>query len=263
MLKKIGFLTIATILSLALFGCGRAPLGNAALSGTVVDATTGEAVPEASVCLLLNGSEAVCDLTDINGEYLLEHLPAGMQTFRVRAAGHTTYEQQIELFAGETATGNFAASPSLSGDDWRVVLSWGENPGDLDSHLWVPVTGGYNEIYFSSKGNCAASPWACLDVDDTSSYGPETTTVTQTANGTYAFAVHWYAGTGTWAGSGAVVRIYNASGLVREFQVPADTGHTAKSWWYVFDFDNGNITVHNVIQDDPPLASSTSSLQAK
>lgn len=264
LIKKVGLFAILSTLVVALFSCsGGVPRGNATLEGKVVNATTGVAIFEASVCMLFHGAEAICDLTDAEGDYTLEHLPAGMQTFRIRAAGHTPYEQQIELVDGETTTGNFASNPELTGDDWRIVLSWGQDPRDLDSHIWVPLSGGgYNEVFYRAKGDCDASPWSCLDVDDTTSYGPETTTITQIASGTYPYAIHWYAGEGTWAGSDAVVRVYNATGLVREFHVPNDTTHTVKSWWYIFDFNNGNITVHNVIQNDPPLASSAS-LQTK
>ncbi|WP_457638001.1 carboxypeptidase regulatory-like domain-containing protein [Oceanithermus sp.] len=258
--NRIGLLTIVLLLSLALFGCGSGvPRGNATLEGTVVDATTAQPVPSASVCMLYLGTEAICDVTGSDGGYRLENLPAGSQTFRIRAEGHTTYEQQIELTDGEVTTSDFAANPEITGGEWRIVLSWGEDPSDLDSHLWVPLsaTSTY-EVFYANKGDCQASPWACLDVDDTTSYGPETITISQ-FTGTYPYAVHWYDGTGSWAGSDATVRVYNSSGLVREFSVPNDTTHFDDSWWYVFDISSsGIVTVYNQVQNDPPLSSSAS-----
>ncbi len=266
--RRLPFLAVSLFLGALIAGCsGGVPVGNASVRGTVVDATTGDPIAQAAVCMLYNGQEARCTQSDSDGAYAMERLPAGLQTFRVRAEGHVTYEQQIMLIDGETTTSNFAPSPGISGDGWRIVLSWGEDPSDLDSHLWVPISGGgYDEVYFSAKGDCAASPYACLDVDDTSSYGPETITITEVASGTYAYALHWYTGTGTWDGSEAVVRVYNSSGLVREFTAPDDVGdpYDGKRWWYIFDFDNGNITVHNTIQADPPLPSAVgSSLSVK
>lgn len=262
MLKKPGLVAGLFILAILFFGCGSAPLGNANLTGTVVDATSNEALSGAKVCLLIDGREAVCNLTNGEGTFFLNGLPDGPQTIRASATGYITYDQQVELVEDETVSLVFASSPGLNEGDWRIVLSWEEYPEDLDSHLWVPIFGGYDEIYYSSQGNCMGSPWACLDVDDTTSYGPETITITELANEKYAFAVHWFGGSGSWARSGAVARIYNADGLVREFSAPANSTSAVKSWWYVFDFDNGNIVPHNIIQNTPPLTSSAS-LQTK
>lgn len=66
----------------------------------------------------------------------------------------------------------YAISPVMTNlDGMRVVLSWGEKPFDLDSHLIFP--GGH--IYFDSKEGTDAN----LDVDDTDSYGPETVTISK------------------------------------------------------------------------------------
>jgi len=260
--RKLGFLIILLVSAFVLYGCGGgSTLGNATLEGIVTDATNNHVVPNAHICLILNGAEAACTGTNVEGRYRFTHLPAGAQTIRVRANGYIIHEERINLLDNQTITANFILSPTLSESGWRIVLSWGENPYDLDSHLWVPTHSGYSHIYFSGKGNCGDSPWACLDIDDTTSYGPETITISRMQSGVYVYALQWYAGSGTWAGSNAVVRIYNSGGLVREFHVPNDTTHTAKSWWYIFDLNNGQITVHNTIQNDPPhLPSSSLSL---
>ena len=78
------------------------------------------------------------------------------------------------------------------------TLTWGENPRDLDSHLWTPDNA---HIYFDNK----TEDGAALDYDDTSSYGPEHVAITTLHDGEYLYSVHWYAGTGTWGESGAVV----------------------------------------------------------
>ncbi len=143
------------------------------------------------------------------------------------------------------------------------MLSWGQDPSDLDSHLWVPQGTGFYEVYFGDEGTCDADPWACLDVDDTDSYGPETITITQMQGGTYSYAVHWYSGTGSWAGSDAVVKVYDASGLLKTYYAPSDTTFGEDSWWYVFDLDGGVIVTKDSLSDTPPLPSSVSVQQVK
>lgn len=64
----------------------------------------------------------------------------------------------------------YALSPVLKDlDSMRIVLNWGKNPLDLDSHLSYKN----QHIYWDVKQGLAAN----LDVDDVDSYGPETVTI--------------------------------------------------------------------------------------
>ncbi|MET4875816.1 YfaP family protein, partial [Escherichia coli] len=104
-------------------------------------------------------------------------------------------------------------------DGMRVVLSWGEKPFDLDSHLIFP--GGH--IYFDSKEGTDAN----LDVDDTDSYGSETVTISKKHFGeSYIYAVQDYSNKGLpnsnyLSASKAKVFVYVGSSLVRSYSVPA------------------------------------------
>lgn len=83
----------------------------------------------------------------------------------------------------------------------QFILTWGEKPSDLDSHLTVPTTTGITtrgHVYFSSKGSPTDYPYAWLDVDDTSSYGPEVVTVTRKLQGTYRYCIHNWSGQSSW-----------------------------------------------------------------
>ena len=62
----------------------------------------------------------------------------------------------------------------MTAGQFRFILTWGEEPRDLDSHLWIPTgVGIYTHVYFSNRGTLlGASPYAELDVDDTYSFGP-------------------------------------------------------------------------------------------
>jgi uncharacterized protein YfaP (DUF2135 family) len=74
------------------------------------------------------------------------------------------------------------------------VLYWGELPSDLDSHLVGPdVSGEKFHIYYSNMSYYSNDvKMADLDLDDVSSYGPETTTIYSPTDGMYAFYVHNY-----------------------------------------------------------------------
>lgn len=137
----------------------------------------------------------------------------------------------------------------------RITLTWGENPSDLDSHLFTPpVEGTAYHVYFSSRGSQTVAPYADLDVDDTSSFGPENIVVAQNAPGTYRYAVHHFSGSATLASSGAHVKVIPRVGAPREIDVP--TAASSARWWHVFDMDGatGVVTIVNRLQDAPPQA---------
>jgi hypothetical protein len=71
-----------------------------------------------------------------------------------------------------------------------VTLTWGEEP-DVDLHAFEPD--GSHVFYINKQGTSGA-----LDVDDTSSFGPEHYTVScaNLVAGTYKFGVNYFAGSG-------------------------------------------------------------------
>lgn len=148
------------------------------------------------------------------------------------------------------------------GDFWaQFTLTWGENPRDIDSHLWTPeIESSSYHIYYMTRGDTNSAPYADLDYDDVSSYGPEHITIHQAFPGTYIYAVYHYAGTGTIASSEAQVHIFEPDGDVRTMSVP--TGDTLVGdhwWWRVCEIDGttGAITVINLLTAGSPLPFST------
>jgi len=144
----------------------------------------------------------------------------------------------------------------------RFVLTWGASPSDLDSHLWTPPISGQNHhIYFANRNSYSVDVWpyADLDVDDTSSYGPETVTIAQLFPGTYRYSVYNYSGSPAIGTSGAKVAVFNSLGLIGEYRI-ATSG--SGRWWHVFEIDGatGSLRLINTINDqsnkdfDPLLA---------
>lgn len=158
----------------------------------------------------------------------------------------STWDSNVYNLIASSLGGTISTS-----NNYRIVLTWGNSPSDLDSHLWTPVIDGTtHHLYFSYKGTCEASPYACLDVDDTSSYGPETMTISRPFQGKYAYGVYNYSG-GNISGTNANVKIYNNSGLLRELTVP-QTGDGR--WWDVFEIDGetGSLTINNTVRTTSP-----------
>ncbi|MEO8516026.1 MAG: tetratricopeptide repeat protein, partial [Flavobacterium sp.] len=131
-------------------------------------------------------------------------------------------------------------------DGLRVVLTWGSNPEDIDSHISYPG----NHICYYHKTGVMAN----LDVDDTDSFGPETITIERKQPGQkYIYAVHDYTDKDVRSGnrlsnvSDARVFIYIGNTLIRSYKVPRnETGNT----WVVFMIDeNGSFQDINKFYD--------------
>ncbi|HAW1356665.1 TPA: tetratricopeptide repeat protein [Escherichia coli] len=183
------------------------------LSATVKD----KRIEGASVTLQRNGAQSVSGITNTSGSISLGTSFADNKDalLIVKKEGYSNLMVKCPC-AGMT----YAISPVMTNlDGMRVVLSWGEKPFDLDSHLIFP--GGH--IYFDSKEGTDAN----LDVDDTDSYGPETVTISKKHFGeSYIYAVQDYSNKGLpnsnyLSASKAKVFVYVGSSLVRSYSVPA------------------------------------------
>ncbi len=129
-----------------------------------------------------------------------------------------------------------------------ITLSWGENPSDLDSHLTGPNgSGGQFLIYYIDKTTTVNGKGIFLDVDDTTSFGPEITTITRLAEaGTYSFYVHLYGGTGsTFTSPTEVSHYYREEEIV---YTPASEDTT--ECWHVFDIVATENTTDDNIEFD-------------
>ncbi|HHV80203.1 TPA: hypothetical protein GXX44_00785 [bacterium] len=251
-IKLLLFVTLLFFATGQLGGCLSCVTGTGSISGTVKNAVTGDALSGATV-----KAGGIQTTTGSNGTYKLENVPAGTQTVTASKTGYITDSKQVLVVGDqETTNVNFALSPPTAAGQIRIVLTWGENPEDLDSHLLVPTSDnngdlGY-EVYFGEEGSDTAYPFAKLDTDDTTSYGPETVTIYQRYTQKYKYFVHHWYGTGDLAHSGAVVKVYSGASLIKTYNVP--TTQTANHfYWYVFDINSdGSITDRNVIQASAP-----------
>ena len=95
-------------------------------------------------------------------------------------------------------------------------------------------------------------------MDDTTSYGPETTTIHQTADGKYYFYVHHYSGSGSIAStSAAQVEVYKGDEIIATYNAPLNQG--SGRYWNVFVLDTvaETITPVNNVTDSPSTGSAS------
>lgn len=235
-------------------------VGRGGFSGQITDALTGD--PVSGVTLQLRSgwnapeeSEVIQTLTtDSNGEFLYDitelygtvwGLPSGAYSLTAAKEDYTTMQFNVIVRPNEvTENQNATISPVLADDEYRIVLRWGETPRDLDSHYnAVTADGSREHIYYSNMNGKTAN----LDWDNTSSYGPETITVTgfdQLRNG-FTYSVHDYTNEGydyctELSSSGAYVTLLHGDDRPRIYYVPTGRDGTV---WNVFSIDkNGIIT---------------------
>ncbi|SFQ37337.1 MULTISPECIES: tetratricopeptide repeat protein [Pseudomonas] len=193
------------------------------LSAVVKD----QKIADAEVLVQRNGAQSVVGRTNAQGQVTLttDFADDPSNLLIIKKPGYSNLVVKCPC-SGMT----YAISPVMQNlDGLRVVLTWGANPSDLDSHMIFPG----NNIYFRNQQGDDAH----LDVDDVDSYGPETITLEKKHYGeSYVYAVHDYSNQGRPASrqlsaSQAKVFVYMGQSLVRTYYVPQDR---SGNLWTVF-----------------------------
>ncbi|OQV19006.1 hypothetical protein BV898_06864 [Hypsibius exemplaris] len=234
--------------------------GTGNVSGVISNAVTGRG--EAAVLVTfrkgINSGVAgqVIDRTssDVNGTYS-STLETGHYTVQLSKPGFADSFLTVVVLGGHHRDQqNAVVSPLFPRGQTRVVLTWGEFPRDLDSHMSGPLNGSGNDrfhIYFGTRGASGLSPMTFLDWDDTTSYGPETITIERQARaelGVYRYLVHDFSNAGSMnssalANSGAKVTLLRGNGTSQVYNVPNAEG----TLWTVFELSGDRVTLINTM----------------
>ena len=227
------------------------------IEGLITNALTGAGVDGLTIDFRKgvnqkSGTVAKSTTTGEAGYYFVSGLEAGNYTGEISGSGFNTTHFTVVCLGGVTNPDqNAAITPVLSSDETRVVLTWGDEPDDLDSHLTGPTDSGDRfHIFFSEQTHAeGGTTYADLDLDDTDSYGPETTTIYKQIDGLYRYSVHDYSNGSSSSSdalsqSGAQVRVYSGSDLLAKFDVPSNLAGTL---WTVFELDGNDLTPVNTM----------------
>ena len=219
------------------------------ISGNVINALTGYSLSETTYEVRqgwnVHEGDTVASGSLSDGYYTLT-LDPGHYTISISKDEFVTSHVNVTVVANENTTRNISVTPDgigMDGSGFRVVLTWGATPSDLDSHLYKYDqygNEGFHTWYSNKNYYQGGSLEANLDVDDTSSYGPETSTVyILDENAVYDFYVQDYSNRGNssstaMSNSDAQVMLYQGNSLIAVFNIQTNRAGT---YWHVFRFD--------------------------
>lgn len=243
-------------------------LDDGGASGTLFDAVTNNVVPNAKIKIYEGWDNAgyttpVKELkADSNGRFEVKlrrvlgvvnlGLKPGNYTVGAFKSGYRdTYFNITVRPSSLNDNQNGVMNPIQDSEKYRIVLTWGSTPNDLDSHYIGKLANDrVDHVYYQNKyGNSAV-----LDVDDTSSYGPETITINDEdlIEDGFTYCVHDFSNRGSQDSqslslSGATVKVYvPGEELPVIFNIPSGKKGTL---WRVFEMDSsGKIKTINELE---------------
>ncbi|OBS95684.1 polymer-forming cytoskeletal family protein [Vibrio tasmaniensis] len=215
------------------------------VTGTVLDAETGNPIAGADVTLTDNAGHSYTTVTDQSGNYSVSGPVVDQGTVTIEQEGSITSSFLVP--SGEDTNGGVTAiSEVLEETDMRIVVTWGESPRDMDNHLWLYDTENGNELdhiyYRDMSHDLGEGNVVQQDVDDTNGGGPETITIPNYQDADMHYSVHNYTSR-SWDVDGVEdvqVQVFVGDTLVETFS-PDLSENPSGDHWHVFDIVNGVI----------------------
>jgi hypothetical protein len=199
-----------------------------------------------------SGSTVANTTTASDGSYTFTGLDAGHYTAEVGGDSYTTAFFTVICLGGvSTPDQDATITPELSADETRIILTWGSTPTDLDSHLTGSLYSGtaFHTYFVNKIIGTDGTDRVELDLDDMTSYGPETTTIYDQVDGVYRYSVHDFTNRSSTSSdalsnSQAQVIVYRGGEIAATFNVPTNEEGTL---WTVFELDGDTITPINTM----------------
>lgn len=168
-------------------------------------------------------------LSDRSGNFSVPMRSNASAALHARSASLLSNTRAVTTLTGNVPLG----SPCLILAEGAIgiKLSWGLQPLDVDSHLLTPHG---THISYLAKGSLTAAPFANLDIDDVTSFGPEIVSIRRPAQGTYRYFLHNFSGTFSPGMTGSPVKVevtYNGNTTVYR----PGAGEGTLEYWHAFD----------------------------
>lgn len=217
------------------------------IDGSIVDAVTGDPIKDAQVSITDYMKQTRQTTTDETGIFIFE-VEIGQYKLDISKEGYISTFANVRMGADETPREIVCAlSPEIK--EFRIVLTWGSRPRDLDAHLSGPdPDGGDFHIWYRNRYPIGGEDF--LDRDDMDKYGPETVTIYKPAVGYYRYSVHDYTNKNSkrsknLSRSNAQVFVYGQNKLLASFEVP---NNFRGNCWHVFEIDEKHaiIPINNI-----------------
>lgn len=216
--------------------------------GSVIDCVNGEPLSGVEISLTGEMGEVENLQTDADGFFMFP-CEIGIYELTYSKEGYIGNSQPVVMGIDESPR-EFIIAMSEKTQNYRIVLTWGSRPRDLDAHLSGPnPEGGDFHIWWNDHYPMDGKDF--LDRDDRHSFGPETITIYKPAKGVYKYSVYNYShrskkNSRSLMRSSARVDVYGADRLIKTFNVPQQRGNC----WHVFEIDqDNNIILLNEMTD--------------
>ena len=197
----------------------------------------------------LAGSGAVVEVYDSNGL---------LNRFTAPGSGEQDYWHVFNVVGstGEIQTVNqmVDVSPGADMSSYHIVLTWAEEPADLDAHLLTPsVEGQEYHIYSGNLGASDRPPYVTLNEDVQTGYGPEIISIHSLTSGTYTYYVENISGEPSLTNSEAFITVWDGNVIMLIGALNVPTSGDGR-YWYAFDIDGstGDFVIVNEITNVPP-----------
>lgn len=206
--------------------------------GCALDDDTQLAIPGAR--LIADGVDYIgrsVAYTNAAGEFSIAVRPNSQVLLSIRDADGQSNTTRIDVGSSDYNLNNCITTDQGA---MIVSLTWNENPRDLDTHFKGPLSADSLtdrfHIYYSNRTATVDDVTMYLDVDDTTSFGPEILTVPSfPLPGRYVYSVHHFSGSGTIYQSPARVEVLlNGNSYVFAPSVDEDTT-ASNDTWMVFE----------------------------
>eukprot|EP01099_Mayorella_cantabrigiensis_P001120 TRINITY_DN1464_c0_g1_i2.p1 TRINITY_DN1464_c0_g1~~TRINITY_DN1464_c0_g1_i2.p1 ORF type:complete len:421 (-),score=58.37 TRINITY_DN1464_c0_g1_i2:75-1262(-) len=227
--------------------CGPCPIGT--VQGRIVDSVFGFPLPGATAQLIINGKGYATLQTDRDGYFMYYAAPSPSCTFKFTYPGYYDAYTTLQTPPGNLTRFVRGMSPLLQPRQWRFILTWLEEPEDMDLTLFGPWDPNYytnGVCNWETRIKNASLPWAGLSpADDVLSYGPESLLLLEVP-GNYPpleIWLHNYSGdridpSREFRNSTANIWAFNYLGQQGEWYLSADAPLGSK-WWHILNLRSG------------------------